>query len=56
MMKMKMNYTYDTNGNHSSREDRSWSNYEDFEFDNHNRLVSTPDGDITYDGKDFNSK
>lgn len=46
-----MHYEYDTYGNLTSREDRHWSNSEDFGYDNLGRLVTTPAGDITYDGK-----
>lgn len=56
MMKMKMNYTYDTYGNLCGRKDGNWSNYEEFEYDNLNRLISTPEGNMTYDGKGFNFK
>ena len=46
-----MQYEYDTYGNMTSREDGNWGMTEDFGYDNLNRLVSTPAGDITYDGK-----
>lgn len=43
-----MLYTYDTYGNLTAREDGYWGMTEDFGYDNLNRLVSTPSGDITY--------
>ena len=46
-----MQYEYDTYGNLTGREDGYWGMTEDFGYDNLNRLVSTPAGDITYDGK-----
>ena len=46
-----MQYEYDTYGNLTSRDDGYWDNGEVFEYDNLHRLVSTPAGDITYDGK-----
>ena len=46
-----MQYEYDTYGNMTSREDAYWSMAEVFDYDNLNRLVSTPAGDISYDGK-----
>ena len=46
-----MQYEYDAYGNMTNREDGNWDNGEVFEYDNLNRLVSTPAGDITYDGK-----
>ena len=46
-----MSYTYDTYGNLTCREDSYWGMVEDFDYDDLNRLVSTPAGDVTYDGK-----
>ena len=46
-----MQYEYDTYGNMTSRDDGQLGNSEDFDYDNLNRLVSTPAGDISYDGK-----
>ncbi len=44
-----MQYEYDTYGNMTSRDDGQLGNSEDFDYDNLNRLVSTPAGDISYD-------
>lgn len=46
-----MEYEYDAYGNLIGREDGYWNISENFDYDNLNRLVSTPTGDITYDGK-----
>ena len=46
-----MQYEYDTYGNMTSRDDGQLGNSEDFDYDNLNRLVSTPAVDISYDGK-----
>lgn len=44
-----MQYEYDTYGNMTIRDDGQLGNSEDFDYDNLNRLVSTPAGDIIYD-------
>ena len=44
-----MQYEYDTYGNMTGREDGFSGIAEDFGYDNLNRLVSTPAGDISYD-------
>ena len=46
-----MQYEYDTYGNMTDREDGISGIAEDFEYDDLNRLVSTPAGSVTYDGK-----
>lgn len=40
---------YDAYGNLTCREYGYWSNGEVFDYDNLNRLVATPAGDISYD-------
>ena len=37
----------------TSRDDGQLGNSEDFDYDNLNRLVSTPAGDISYDTLNF---
>lgn len=46
-----MQYEYDTYGSMTGREDGIRDIAEDFGYDNLGRLVSAPDGDITYDSK-----
>ena len=46
-----MQYEFDIYGNMTDRNDGFWGTDEEFGYDDLNRLISTPAGEISYDGK-----